>query len=79
MLATGEIPGLLGKEDKDLIPVQCKPIYMKEVGQKGEDPPPALLWQYFLNRVKDNLHMVLALGYHMRRCTVPHMRLALLV
>ena len=58
MLATGEIPGLLGKEDKDLIPVQCKPIYMKEVGQKGEDPPPALLWQYFLNRVKDNLHMV---------------------
>jgi len=60
MLATGEIPGLLGKEDKDLIPVQCKNIYMKEVGQKGEDPPPSVLWQYFLNRVKDNLHMVLA-------------------
>ena len=60
MLATGEIPGLLGKEDKDLIPVQCKGIYMKEVGQKGEDPPPSVLWQYFLNRVKDNLHMVLA-------------------
>ena len=60
MLATGEIPGLLGKEDKDLIPVQCKTIYMKEVGQKGEDPPPAVLWNYFLNRVKDNLHMVLA-------------------
>ena len=60
MLATGEIPGLLGKEDKDLIPVQCKTIYMKEVGQKGEDPPPSVLWQYFLNRVKDNLHMVLA-------------------
>ena len=60
MLATGEIPGLLGKEDKDLIPVQCKTIYMKEVGQKGEDPPPSVLWNYFLNRVKDNLHMVLA-------------------
>jgi len=60
MLATGEIPGLLGKEDKDLIPVQCKTIYMKEVGQKGEDPPPSVLWQYFINRVKDNLHMVLA-------------------
>jgi len=60
MLATGEIPGLLGKEDKDLIPVQCKGIYMKEVGQKGEDPPPSVLWSYFLNRVKDNLHMVLA-------------------
>jgi len=60
MLATGEIPGLLGKEDKDLIPVQCKPVYMKEVGQKGEDPPPSVLWSFFLNRVKDNLHMVLA-------------------
>jgi len=60
MLATGEIPGLLGKEDKDLIPVQCKNIYMKEVGVKGEDPPPSVLWSYFLNRVKDNLHMVLA-------------------
>jgi dynein heavy chain len=60
MLATGEIPGLMGKEDKDLIPVQCKTIYMKEVGKKGEDPPPSVLWSYFLNRVKDNLHMVLA-------------------
>ena len=60
MLATGEIPGLLGKEDKDLIPVQCKPLYMKELGTKGEDPPASLLWNYFLNRVKDNLHMVLA-------------------
>ena len=60
MLATGEIPGLLGKEDKDVIPIQCKNVYMKEVGQKGEDPPPSVLWQYFLSRVKDNLHMVLA-------------------
>lgn len=60
MLATGEIPGLLGKEDKDLIPVQCKPLYMKELGTKGEDPPASVLWNYFLNRVKDNLHMVLA-------------------
>ena len=60
MLATGEIPGLLGKEDKDLIPVQIKNVYMKEVGQKGEDPPASVLWNFFLNRVKDNLHMVLA-------------------
>ena len=60
MLATGEIPGLLGKEDKDIIPVQCKNIYMKEEGKKGEDPSSSHLWQYFLRRVKDNLHMVLA-------------------
>lgn len=60
MLATGEIPGLFGKDEKELIPVQCKNIYMKEVGVKGEDPAPATLWKFFLNRVKDNLHMVLA-------------------
>ena len=60
MLATGEIPGLFGKDEKEIIPVNCKNIYMKELGVKGEDPPASVLWKYFLNRVKDNLHMVLA-------------------
>jgi dynein heavy chain len=32
---------------------------MKEAGTKGEDPSPTFLWQYFINRVKDNLHTVL--------------------
>ena len=59
-LATGEIPGLLQKEDKDVIPVQCRPLYMKEVGQKGEDPSALTLWNYFISRVKDHLHVVLA-------------------
>jgi hypothetical protein len=30
-LATGEIPGLLLKEDKDVIPLQIRPLYMKVV------------------------------------------------
>jgi len=59
MLATGEIPGLLTKEDKDLIPVQQKTVFMKEVGQKGQDPSMGELWTFFINRVKDHLHMVL--------------------
>jgi dynein heavy chain len=59
MLATGEIPGLFVKEDRDLIPLQQKTVYMKEAGTKGEDPSTLLLWQYFINRVKDNLHTVL--------------------
>lgn len=60
MLATGEIPGLFIKEDRDLIPINQKPVYLKEVGApKGEDPSPVLLWNYFINRVKDNLHTVL--------------------
>jgi len=59
MLATGEIPGLFVKEDRDLIPLQQKNVYMKEAGTKGEDPSVLFLWQYFINRVKDNLHTVL--------------------
>ena len=59
MLATGEIPGLFLKEDRDLIPLQQKNVYMKEAGTKGEDPSTLLLWNYFINRVKDNLHTVL--------------------
>ena len=61
MLATGEIPGLIPKEDKDVIALECKSIWMKEgVGAKGQDPPASELWTYFLNRVKDCLHMILA-------------------
>ena len=59
MLATGEIPGLLVKEDREMFPTQLKPIWVKEEGKKGEDPSSAFLWHYFLNRVKDNLHTVL--------------------
>jgi len=75
MLATGEIPGLHSKEDRDLIPLQQKTVYMKEAGTKGEDPSTLLLWQYFINRVKDNLHTVLCfspVGNKFRACpTVP--------
>ena len=59
MLATGEIPGLFIKEDRDIIPLQQKTVYMKEAGTKGEDPSPNLLWNYFISRVKDCLHTVL--------------------
>ena len=59
MLATGEIPGLHTKEDRDLIPLQQKTVYMKEAGVKGEDPTMGEMWIYFINRVKDCLHTVL--------------------
>lgn len=35
MLATGEIPGLIAKEDKDVISLECKNIWVKEAGAKG--------------------------------------------
>lgn len=61
MLATGEIPGLFQKEDRELIPFQVKPVQAKEAGNpKGYEPTLSELWAFFINRVKDHLHMVLA-------------------
>jgi len=60
MLSTGDIPGLIAKDERDVFAIESKNVYMKEVGVKGEDPSPATLFNFFLNRVKDNLHMVLA-------------------
>jgi dynein heavy chain len=60
MLATGEIPGLIPKEDKDIVAIECKNIWIKEEGSKGQEPPLSALWSYFLRRVKDCLHMILA-------------------
>jgi dynein heavy chain len=59
MLSTGEIPGMFVKEDRDVIPLLQKNVYMKEAGSKGEDPSTLTLWTYFINRVKDNMHTVL--------------------
>jgi len=60
MLATGEIPGLIPKDEKDVISLECKGVWQKEVGTKGVDPSVAVLWAFFIGRVKDCLHTVLA-------------------
>jgi dynein heavy chain len=60
MLATGEIAGLIPKEDKDIFALESKNVYMKEAGTKGEDPNTLELWNFFINRVRDCLHMILA-------------------
>lgn len=62
MLATGDIPGLLGKDEKEMYPVQVKTVYQKEErpSKNAPDPSKEEMWQYFMNRVKDNLHTVLA-------------------
>lgn len=60
MLATGEIPGLIPKDERDHYAIDCKNVYQKESGQKGADPSLGELWTYFINRVQDCLHMVLA-------------------
>lgn len=60
MLATGDIPGMIPKEDKDTFAIESRSIYMKEQGTKGSDPNTLELWTFFINRVKDCLHMILA-------------------
>jgi len=60
MLATGEIPGLIPKDEKDVVSLECKNVYIKDTGLKGADPTIPELWTFFINRVKDCLHMVLA-------------------
>ena len=61
MLATGEIPGLIPKDEKDVISLECKTVYQKDMGGgKGHEPSLLELWIFFINRVKDCLHTVLA-------------------
>ena len=60
ILSTGEVAGLIPKEQKDVISVEMKNVYSKEVEARGEDPSMAELYQYFINRVRDHLHIVLA-------------------
>ena len=60
MLATGEIAGLIPKDERDVFALETKNVYMKEAGTKGEDPSTLELWIFFINRVRDCLHMVLA-------------------
>jgi dynein heavy chain len=60
MLATGEIAGLIPKDEKDVFCLECKNVYTKETGTKGYDPSLLELWVFFINRVKDCLHMILA-------------------
>jgi dynein heavy chain len=60
MLATGEIPGLIPKDEKDVISLECKTVWQKEAGAKGLEPSLLVLWIFFINRVKDCLHTVLA-------------------
>lgn len=60
LLSTGEVAGLIAKDEKDVMALETKGVYMKEVGVKGEDPSMGELWNYCINRVRDCLHVVLS-------------------
>ena len=60
LLATGEVAGVIPKEDKDTFALSSKVHWSKEVGVKGHDPTTLELWIYAINRCRDNLHTVLS-------------------
>jgi len=59
VLSTGEIPGLIAKDEKELWLGNLRTFYVKEKQLGNVDPPQAELYQYFLDRLRDNLHVVL--------------------
>lgn len=60
LLSTGEVAGLIAKDEKDVMALESKNVYMKEQGTKGEDPSMLELWNFCINRVRDCLHVVLS-------------------
>lgn len=62
VLSTGEIPGLIAKDDRETWLGDVKTYYMKELKERGMgsyDPPQTEVYQYFLDRLRDNFHIVL--------------------
>ena len=59
ILSTGEIPGLIPKDEKDAWLSDCRNDYNKEHKLSNYDPTPAELYQFFQERLKGNLHIVL--------------------
>lgn len=59
VLSTGEIPGLLAKDEKEVWLMDIRNDYVKEKGLGNVDPPASDLMNYFVDRVRDNLHIVL--------------------
>lgn len=59
ILSTGEIPGLLAKDEKEVWLGEIRNDYVKEKGLGNVDPPQSDLYNYFVERLRDNLHVVL--------------------
>jgi dynein heavy chain len=58
ILSTGEVVGLLPKEERDIILADMRQIYQKERPQ-APDPTNLELFGFFIERVRNNLHIVL--------------------
>ena len=59
ILSTGEIPKLIAKDEKEVWLGEVRNDYCKERNLVNNDPPANELYVYFLERLRDNLHIVL--------------------
>lgn len=59
ILSTGEIPGLLQKDEKEIIYADVRNDYVKSKNLGNVDPTNNDLYAYFVERTRDNLHIVL--------------------
>ena len=59
ILSTGEIPKLIAKDEKEVWLGEVRNDYCKEKNLVNYDPPANELYSYFLDRLRDNLHIVL--------------------
>lgn len=57
ILSTGEVAGLIQKEEKDIILADMRDLYAKE--KPNVEPDTMALNNFFIERVRNNLHLVL--------------------
>lgn len=58
VLSTGEIPGLIPKDEKEIWLGDVWTEYVKKY-KDNKEPTAIEIYDYFLNRLRDNLHIVL--------------------
>jgi len=57
ILSTGEVAGLIPKDERDVMCSELRPQFLKE--RPGLDDTPLNLYAFFLDRLRDNLHIIL--------------------
>ena len=58
VLSTGEIPGLIPKDEKEIWLGDVRTEFVKK-HKENKEPTSTEIYDYFLNRLRDNLHIVL--------------------
>ncbi|KAL4479549.1 hypothetical protein ABPG72_018535, partial [Tetrahymena utriculariae] len=59
LLSNGEIPNLLAKDEREILLSDLGQTFCKEKQTGNIDPSQQELWSYFVDRVRDNFHVIL--------------------